>query len=148
MTITTWIGCALCTLALGAEQGPQLTDAEFFAGLDLSGPTLAAAQLAVQKQDWPTAPAFATSAATWKPPPCFMVRKRLPDREHVSTNPKALQPSEVSVLAVGRTSARLGVCWSAATRYAIIGHTVFLRPPMAKVGLACEHDHSLLFQVF
>lgn len=52
-----WLACGLCASILGADVGPRITDAEFFAAMDLTEPKLAAVQAAVQRQDFPAAKA-------------------------------------------------------------------------------------------
>jgi hypothetical protein len=75
------ICCAASLLLLGGETGPRLTDADFFAAMDLARPELAAVRGAVEKQDWPAArKTYATHFRTRPTPRWFTGLRERPKR--------------------------------------------------------------------
>ena len=75
------LSCTLGLLLLGAEAGPRMTDADFFAAMDLARPELAAVRAAADKQDWPAArKAYAAYFRTRESPCWFTVLREKPKR--------------------------------------------------------------------
>ncbi|MEN6498325.1 MAG: alginate lyase family protein [Thermoguttaceae bacterium] len=66
-----WLSVGVMVLSLAAEPGPRLSDAEFFAGLQLDQPAIEAVAAAVKKEDWPAARAAFGQYFKKRDKPCW-----------------------------------------------------------------------------
>ncbi len=73
-----WIGCTVALALLTAQTGPRITDAEFFAKLDLKRPGLEQVQAAVDRHDWPAARAAFCQYFKQRPAPRWFVMQTAP----------------------------------------------------------------------